>query len=122
MRMHFLTRTALSKYRAQLPGFELPPGEIVTQKTFDEESAKFLENMADRIEGKIGSQEADLQKAFEQLQRTVRTLHREELQETFPRQLQTLLELSNRLKELGTFLSGRSDRCKTFEFLSIRAY
>lgn len=78
--------------------------------------------MADRIEGKIGSQQADLQKAFEQLQRTVRTLHREELQETFQPQLQTLLELSNRLKELGTFLSGRSDRCKTFEFLSIRAY
>lgn len=32
MRMHFPVRTALWKYRAQLAEFELPPGEIVTQK------------------------------------------------------------------------------------------
>ena len=50
--MLFLTEIALWNYRAQLPGFELPPALVTQQRQFDESFALTLEGMADRLEGR----------------------------------------------------------------------
>jgi multidrug resistance protein MdtO len=52
VRMLFVTEIALWKYRAQLPGFELPKAVITQQRQFDEGFALTLEAMSDRLEGK----------------------------------------------------------------------
>ncbi len=52
VRMLFLTEIALWKYRAQLPGFELPNTLLTQQWQFDEGFALTLEGMADRLEGR----------------------------------------------------------------------
>jgi hypothetical protein len=52
VRMLFLTEIALWKYRAQLPGFELPTALATQQRQFDEGVALALEGMADRLEGR----------------------------------------------------------------------
>jgi multidrug resistance protein MdtO len=51
VRMLFLTEIALWKYRAQVPGFELPEALITQQRQFDDRVALTLEGMADRLEG-----------------------------------------------------------------------
>lgn len=52
VRMLFVTEIALWKYRAQLPGFELPKALITEQRQFEEGFALTLEGMADRLEGR----------------------------------------------------------------------
>jgi multidrug resistance protein MdtO len=57
LRALFLMRVASLKYRLQLPGFELPEAVIGSLETYDESSAKMLENVADQIEGKTSQGE-----------------------------------------------------------------
>jgi multidrug resistance protein MdtO len=51
VRMLFLAEIALWKYRAKLPGFELPTALVSQQRQFDDSFAVTLEGMADRLEG-----------------------------------------------------------------------
>jgi multidrug resistance protein MdtO len=50
LRMLFVMRIASWKYRVQLDGFELPEAVQVSQKEYDDRSARVLEDLADRIE------------------------------------------------------------------------
>lgn len=52
LRTLFLMRIASWKYRAQLPGFELSKVVQAWQRQYDERSADFLDELADRMEGK----------------------------------------------------------------------
>jgi multidrug resistance protein MdtO len=52
LRALFIMRGASLKYRLQLPGFVLPEAVIVSLQAYDESSARMLENIADRMEGK----------------------------------------------------------------------
>jgi multidrug resistance protein MdtO len=52
LRTLFLMRVASLKYRLQLPGFELPEAVRLWHRAYDDRSAKMLDEMADRIEGK----------------------------------------------------------------------
>ncbi len=52
LRTLFVMRIASLKYRLQLPGFELPEAVLLAQQQYDGASARVLEEMADRIEGK----------------------------------------------------------------------
>ena len=52
LRLLFLTEIALWKYRARLPGFELQQTVAAAQRAFDDELARALDAMADRIEGR----------------------------------------------------------------------
>jgi multidrug resistance protein MdtO len=52
LRALFLMRIASLKYRLQLPGFEMPDSVRLRQQTYDEASARMLEEMADRVEGR----------------------------------------------------------------------
>ena len=52
LRMVFIARVALYKYRLRLPGFDLPAAMRSAQQEFDQGCAARLESMADRLEGK----------------------------------------------------------------------
>jgi multidrug resistance protein MdtO len=52
LRMLFVTRIALLKYRFNLPGFELAPSIRSAQQEFDNELGRTLDAMADRLDGK----------------------------------------------------------------------
>jgi multidrug resistance protein MdtO len=71
MRVLFIMQIAEWKYRAQLPGFELPEAIAVEQREFDERLAKSLHSMADRIEGRSTDAQQTLQEARARLERTI---------------------------------------------------
>jgi multidrug resistance protein MdtO len=52
LRLLFIMEIATWKYRAQLPGFELPGPIAAEQREFDDQVARALDAMADRMEGR----------------------------------------------------------------------
>src|ERR1700761_2803992 len=68
LRMIYITRLVLWKYRARLPGFELPKAIQPAQEEFDNRLANSLEGMADRTEGNGSTQKQDLSNAYAQLE------------------------------------------------------
>lgn len=52
LRTLFLMRLGAIKYRLKFPGFELPEGMYLAQKTYDDRSARLLEEIANSVEGK----------------------------------------------------------------------
>jgi multidrug resistance protein MdtO len=105
LRTIFVTRTALLKYRLQLPGFELPECAREAQQDFDNRLAEALGDMADRMEGKPAEVKPDLEDSFERLEQTIRTSSSEEPQEGLAARLQTFLPLSRRIEALTISLS-----------------
>ena len=97
LRPLFLTRNALLKQRLQLPGFELPESVLMAQQEFDEDLAKLLDGMADRMEGKASERGGDFADAFERLEQTVRACDSEGPQEELAAGLRTFLALSRSL-------------------------
>jgi multidrug resistance protein MdtO len=71
MRVLFIMQIAEWKYRAQLPGFELPEAIAVEQHEFDEQLAESLDSMAELIEGRSASVQQTLQEARARLERTI---------------------------------------------------
>jgi len=105
MRVLFISRIALWKYRMRLPGFRLPEMVWLAQREFDDELAKMLDAMADRVEGKrTARRESRLEACFKHLERTAQTFGLKDLQKVLPEQLQTFLTLSRRLEGLVTSL------------------
>ena len=52
LRTLFVMRIALLKYRLRLPGFELPESVRLLHEAYDQRSARILEEMADRVDGR----------------------------------------------------------------------
>ena len=100
LRALFMIRTTLLKYRLQLPGFELPEVVRLAQQQVDDESAKILEAMADRLDGKPPRGDDKFEDSVEQLQQTVRSCCSEGPQESLTAQLQTFLTLSRNSESL----------------------
>ena len=71
MRVLFIMQIAEWKYRAQLPGFELPEAIVVEQREFDDRLAESLDAMADRVEGRSTGVQQTLQEARARLERTI---------------------------------------------------
>jgi len=71
MRVLFIMQIAEWKYRAQLPGFELPEAIAVQQREFDDRLAESLDAMAERIEGRSRGVQQRLQEARARLERTI---------------------------------------------------
>jgi multidrug resistance protein MdtO len=71
MRVLFVMQIAEWKYRAQLPGFEMPEAIAMEQREFDNRLAESLEAMADRVEGRSTGVQQELQKARARLERTI---------------------------------------------------
>jgi multidrug resistance protein MdtO len=96
LRMIFIMRLVLWRYRAQLPGFELPEAIQPAQEEFDNRLARALEGMADRTEGNESTQKQDLSKAYDQLEQAAwKGLPK--TQNQFSPQIESFLLLSRRI-------------------------
>jgi multidrug resistance protein MdtO len=95
----FVARIALLKYRLQLPGFELPEPVRVAEQAFDDQSAKMLEGMANRIAGEAGAKD-NVEDSFERLEQTVHACCSEGPQKLLTVELQTFLALSRSVERV----------------------
>jgi len=100
LRMLFLTRITLFKYRLQLTGFELPAAVRASQLEFDSRLAVVLDRMADRMEGQTPAEDHDFKDAFDRLEKAVRNCCSEGPQRSRAIELQTFLALSRTTKSL----------------------
>jgi multidrug resistance protein MdtO len=103
VRMLFLTEVTLWKYRAQLPGFELPAPVVTQQRQFDERFALTLEGMADRLEGE--SSESPSSEDSVPHQEDNAEAYAKAAEPTFSDQDAALLSLRRRLQNLTTSLT-----------------
>jgi multidrug resistance protein MdtO len=97
----------LWKYRAQLPGFELPEALRGAQEEFDSRLANTLDAMADRMEGKASERKDGLKDTFEGLEKTVRSCCSKRPQELLPAELQTFLALSRSMENVTLSLDNQ---------------
>jgi multidrug resistance protein MdtO len=103
LRLLFITEIALWKYRARVPGFELPHSVAAVQRAFDDELARVLEAIADRIEGRP-SQEGLFEESLARLERAVSTYEASEPQPATADRFQAFLSLHRRIESLTSSL------------------
>ncbi|MCU1259919.1 MAG: hypothetical protein JWO80_2804, partial [Bryobacterales bacterium] len=99
LRTLFVTRTTLLKYRLQLPGFELPESVRAAQREFDDQLAKRLDGMANRIGGEAAGAKDNFEDSFVRLEQTIQTCCSEA-----PQKLQTFLALSRSVENVVSSL------------------
>ena len=105
LRLLFLTEIALWKYRARLPGFELPQAIHVAQRDFDNELARTLNALADRIDGRRSEAKAP-EDWLAPLEHAVRVFDVAETQQKTAVRFQTFLSLHRRIESLAMSLQG----------------
>lgn len=103
LRLLYLADIALWKYRAGLPGFELPPNVGAAQRAFDDELALALEAIADRIEGRP-SQAGLFEESLARLERAVSTYEASEPQRATAGRFEAFLYLHRRIEGLTSSL------------------
>jgi multidrug resistance protein MdtO len=103
LRLLFITEIALWKYRARLPGFEIPHSVGAAQRAFDDELARALEAIADRIEGRP-SQVGLFEESLARLERAVSTYEGSEPQPATANRFQAFLSLHRRIESLTSSL------------------
>jgi multidrug resistance protein MdtO len=99
LRMLFITRMVLWRYRARLPGFELPEAIEPSQEEFDNRLAAVLDGMADRMNGKASTQLGDLTIAYAQLEQAASKATPKQQQPT--PHMRSFLLLSRRIVDLA---------------------
>jgi multidrug resistance protein MdtO len=95
LRVVFLTRVALFKYRLGLPGFELPHDVATAQAEFDRALATRLDHIADRLKGQASGALDDVGQQLARLEDASR-----------PYGLDTFLALSRRIASLTMSLDA----------------
>jgi multidrug resistance protein MdtO len=100
LRMLFLIRITLFKYRLRLTGFELPAAVRASQLEFDSRLTALLDRMADRMEGQRPAGDQGFTDTFERLEKSVRSCCSEELQRSMAIELKTFLALSRTAERL----------------------
>jgi hypothetical protein len=91
---------ALLKHRLQLPNFKLPTEVLAAQQEFDSQSAKALEAIADRMEGKSSVQKVDLAQSFSHLEQAASSADLEQSHGMLDPRVRTLLVLLDRSGKL----------------------
>ena len=71
MRVLFVLHISTWNYRVRLPGFHLPPPIHAAQQEFDEEFARILEGMANRLEAKPAELRDDFNNSWQHLEQSV---------------------------------------------------
>jgi multidrug resistance protein MdtO len=104
LRTLFLTRMALLKYRLQLPNFKLPGEVLAAQQELDSQSAKALDAIADRVEGKSSVQKEDLEQSFSDLEQAASGADWQQSHSSLDPRVRTLLVLSDRIRKLTMWL------------------
>jgi multidrug resistance protein MdtO len=95
IRVLFIMQIAEWKYRAQLPGFELPQVIAVVQREFDVQLARELDAIADGMEGRSTRVQQTLEDALAKLDRAIQ-VHRPT--GALAGRLQALLVLGRRIE------------------------
>jgi len=103
VRMLFLAEIALWKYRAQLPGFELPTALVTQQRQFDESFALTLKEMADRLEGRL-SKSPSLEDSVAHHEGNAEA-YAKASEQRFSERDSALLSLRRRIRDLTTSLT-----------------
>jgi len=106
VRVLFLTRIALWKYRAQLPGFELPEAIQAAQQEFDHKLAEKLEAMADCLEGKGALREQTSDNLLERLEQTIQVYSVKKVNVSFAARFQAFLGLCRTAEKLTLSLDN----------------
>ena len=71
IRVVFIARIALLKYRLRLPGFELPEPILAAQEAFDRRLAECLDAMADQLQGKSTPHQPNRQPLLPNLEKSI---------------------------------------------------
>lgn len=103
LRMLFITRLVLWRYRVGHPGFELPEAIQPAHEEFDNRMATALDRMADRLEGDGSAQKEDLTSAYNEFEQAVWKAQPKEQHQLTP-QVQSFLLLSRRIASLADCL------------------
>jgi multidrug resistance protein MdtO len=104
LRMLFLTRITLLRYRLNLPGFELPETVAPTQQKFDNDLAETIDTMANRLESKPAERNRELNYSLKQLEETVDSSV-EKSRPAIMAELRTFVALSRRIATLTASLN-----------------
>jgi len=104
VRTLFVTAIALLKYRLQLPGFELPETVRVAQQEFDDQLAKMLDGMANRIDGEPTRTMDKFEDSFQRLEQTIQTCCSETTPKPLAAKLRTFLALSSSMESVAMSL------------------
>ena len=104
LRMLFITRVALLRYRLRLPGFELPQPVRIAQREFDEHLATKLERMADRLQSQARNEGDDLRTSLVHLEQSVRSFR--SAQGPATANIQSFLLLCRRIETLAASLDN----------------
>ena len=105
LRTLFVLRIASWKYRAQLPGFEVPYAVRLRQKAYDDVSARMLEQMADRIEKPVSSIPTGAEELHELLSRRLHDTEAEAFRELPVAQAESFVTFFHRIDELTDSLA-----------------
>lgn len=97
LRLVFVARITLLKYRLHLPGFELPPAMHEAQEEFDQTLAALLDQMADRLEGKGKQAPQPVEPPFARLEKVIQACCPAEPPEPLAVRLRTFVPLSRRM-------------------------
>jgi multidrug resistance protein MdtO len=100
LRTLFLMRTTLLKYRLRLPGFELPEPIERAQQEFDEQTARMLDAMAGRLEGRVPGVRDEFVRSFERLDQALQTSQQEAGESSVAAHLETFLPLCRTVEGL----------------------
>ena len=106
LRALFVMRLAALKYRLQLPGFELPEGVRQVQQTFDDHSARMLEEMAAWIEHQAAGTPGNAVVCHQLLTETVREIQAAEGPQLPAGRAQSLIKLLGGIAGLTTSLEA----------------
>jgi multidrug resistance protein MdtO len=98
LRVLFVLHISTWNYRARLPGFDLPEPIHSAQREFDEEFARVLEGMANRIEGKPADVPDNFNISLQRLEQSVETYAATESQTTLMTGLRTYLARNRRIR------------------------
>ena len=104
LRLIFIARTVLWKYRMQLPGFELPETVRIHQREYDEHSAQALEEMADEIDGRSAGVKATASDSSE-LQRVLQACRTEGPEQLSAGRIESFAALLREIDELTASLA-----------------
>ncbi|MBV8052901.1 MAG: FUSC family protein [Acidobacteriaceae bacterium] len=106
VRILFINRVALWRYRAKEPGFELPAAIVAAQQDVDNHLAAALDAMAAKLDGKPPHEDTIPATLLEHLDHAVEASISKESDEVLAARLQTFLSLCRKTKSLTAALQG----------------
>jgi len=103
LRTLFITWIVLWRYRAGLPGFELPEAILLAQEQFDNRLATALDRMADRVEDNGSTLMESLTSVYAQLEQAAWKASPQQRHQLTP-EIRSFLLLSRRIADLSDCL------------------